>query len=104
MLLPYASYHFFFSFFNKVSEWQNHETGNLSWAASYALFFALLSDPNIGESKVPVAWPKLTEGHKYVDINEGTGKNSIKQQLRARYVYFWSDTYMSFPNVNWKSP
>lgn len=62
-------------------------------------FFPLLSDPNIGESSVPVAWPKLTEGHQFVDINNDMGKNSIKQKMRARFIYFWSVTYMSFLNV-----
>ncbi|GAA6069705.1 bile salt-activated lipase, partial [Tachysurus ichikawai] len=67
---------------------------------AYWTNFAKTGDPNIGESKVPVAWPKLTDGDQFVEINHDTGKNSIKQKMRARFVYFWSTTYTSFPNVN----
>nr|QGW67275.1 bile-salt activated lipase [Rhamdia quelen] len=67
---------------------------------AYWTNFAKTGNPNIGEFEVPVAWPPLTQGDQYVDINSDTGKNSIKQKMRARYVFFWSDTYMSYPNVN----
>lgn len=102
---------------SKLHEQQNNETGAAScpvgclmdlwfvscWFCILWRLFPLPSDPSIGDSEVPVAWPKLTEGHQYVDINNGMDKNSIKQQMRARYVHFWSITYTSFPNVNWKS-
>ncbi|KAG7320786.1 hypothetical protein KOW79_015201 [Hemibagrus wyckioides] len=67
---------------------------------AYWTNFAKTGDPNVGDSEVPVAWPQLSEGHQFVEINHDMGKNSIKQKMRARYVYFWSTTYTSFPNVN----
>ncbi|KAI5091487.1 carboxyl ester lipase, tandem duplicate 2 precursor [Silurus meridionalis] len=66
---------------------------------AYWTNFAKTGDPNKGES-VPVAWPKLTDGHQFLEINHDMGRNSVKQKMRARYVHFWSTTYISFPNVN----
>uniref|UniRef100_A0A4W4E5E5 Carboxylic ester hydrolase n=2 Tax=Electrophorus electricus TaxID=8005 RepID=A0A4W4E5E5_ELEEL len=68
---------------------------------SYWTNFAKTGDPNVGGSEIPVFWPRfIGEGHQFVDINHNTGKDSVKQKMRSRFVYFWTTTYMSFPNVN----
>ncbi|KAI4885045.1 hypothetical protein NFI96_001981 [Prochilodus magdalenae] len=60
-----------------------------------------LHDPNTGESSVPVTWPRFTsETPQFVDIHHSMGSNSIKQLLRTRFVHFWSETFINFPNVN----
>ncbi|XP_017566844.1 carboxyl ester lipase, tandem duplicate 2 [Pygocentrus nattereri] len=68
---------------------------------AYWTNFAKTGDPNTGDSEVPVAWPMFSqEGHQFVDINHNMGKNSVRQKLRTRFVYFWTSTFTSLPSIN----
>ncbi len=63
-------------------------------------FFLPHSDPNKGESSVPVTWPEFAgSGHKYLDINNKMNGDSVKQMLRTRLVYYWTTVFASFPAV-----
>ncbi|CAL1615426.1 unnamed protein product [Knipowitschia caucasica] len=56
--------------------------------------FARTGDPNIGESRVPVQWPRFTNSHQpYLTINHRMSKSSVSYDLRADYVHFWTSTY-----------
>ncbi|XP_066502254.1 carboxyl ester lipase, tandem duplicate 2 [Hoplias malabaricus] len=86
-------------FTTPLGYWPRHRKVS-KYMIAYWTNFARTGDPNNGEA-VPVAWPRFTgEGHQYVDINHNMGKNSVKQKMRARFVHFWTSTYVSFPNLN----
>lgn len=56
--------------------------------------FARTGDPNTGESRVPVAWPRFTTSRQpYLAINHKMTKSSVSYDLRADYVNFWTTTY-----------
>uniref|UniRef100_A0A8C6S9S3 Carboxylic ester hydrolase n=1 Tax=Neogobius melanostomus TaxID=47308 RepID=A0A8C6S9S3_9GOBI len=56
--------------------------------------FARSGDPNTGESRVPVPWPRFTTALKsYLTINHQMKKSSVSYDLRADYVSFWTSTY-----------
>lgn len=58
------------------------------------------SDPNKGHSDVPVSWPAYTnKGKYYLEINNKINKNSVKQDLRSRFVTFWNSVYRQLPQV-----
>lgn len=58
------------------------------------------SDPNKGHSDVPVSWPAYTnDGKHYLDINHKMNKDSVKQNLRSRFVTFWNSVYLKLPQV-----
>lgn len=58
------------------------------------------SDPNTGYSDVPVSWPAYSnEGKYYLDINNKMNENSVKQDLRSRFVTFWNSVYLQLPQV-----
>lgn len=64
----------------------------------YVSFFP--SDPNKGNSKVPIAWlPYSNDGSYYLEINNKINQDSVKQNLRSRYVNFWNTVYQSLPQV-----
>ena len=64
----------------------------------YVSFF--LSDPNKGNSEVPVTWPPYSnEGTYYLEINNKMNQNSVKQNLKSRYVDFWNSVYRKLPQV-----
>ncbi|NXA77103.1 CEL lipase, partial [Thryothorus ludovicianus] len=67
---------------------------------AYWTNFARTGDPNKGHSDVPVSWPAYTEKIKfYLDINNKMNKNSVKQDLRSRFVTFWNSVYVKLPQV-----
>ncbi|NWR86595.1 CEL lipase, partial [Furnarius figulus] len=67
---------------------------------AYWTNFARTGDPNKGNSDVPVSWPAYTnKGKFYLDINSNMNKNSVKQDLRSRFVTFWNSVYLSMPQV-----
>ncbi|XP_009894503.2 bile salt-activated lipase [Dryobates pubescens] len=67
---------------------------------AYWTNFARTGDPNTGESKVPVNWPPYSEKSAYyLEINNKIGKNSVKQDLRSKYVDFWYTVYRGLPLV-----
>ncbi|KAM7003636.1 bile salt-activated lipase-like [Passerculus sandwichensis] len=67
---------------------------------AYWTNFARSGDPNIGHSDVPVSWPAYTDKSKYyLDINHKMNKDSVKQNLRSRFVTFWNSVYLKLPQV-----
>ncbi|XP_038012062.1 bile salt-activated lipase-like [Motacilla alba alba] len=67
---------------------------------AYWTNFARTGDPNKGHSDVPVSWPAYTSKSKYyLDINHKMNKNSVKQDLRSRFVTFWNSVYLKLPQV-----
>ncbi|XP_051533037.1 bile salt-activated lipase-like [Myxocyprinus asiaticus] len=67
---------------------------------AYWTNFARTGDPNKGESNVPVAWPQFTStGHQFLEINHKMNKDSVKQMLRTRFVYYWTSVYSGFPTI-----
>ncbi|XP_051537465.1 bile salt-activated lipase-like [Myxocyprinus asiaticus] len=67
---------------------------------AYWTNFARTGDPNKGESRVPVAWPQFTStGHQFLEINNRINKDSVKQMLRTRFVYYWTSVYTGFPTI-----
>ncbi|XP_069626922.1 bile salt-activated lipase isoform X2 [Haliaeetus albicilla] len=67
---------------------------------AYWTNFARTGDPNKGNSKVPVAWlPYSNESSYYLEINSKINQDSLKQNLRSRYVNFWNTVYQSLPQV-----
>ncbi|XP_067233128.1 bile salt-activated lipase-like [Chanodichthys erythropterus] len=67
---------------------------------AYWTNFAQTGNPNKGESSVPVTWPEFAgTGHKYLDIHGDMNKNSVKQMLRTRKVYYWTTVFASYPTV-----
>ena len=64
----------------------------------YVSFFP--SDPNKGNSEVPVTWlPYTSEGSYYLEINSNMNQDSLKQNLRSRYMNFWNSVYRNMPQV-----
>jgi len=64
---------------------------------AYWTNFAKTGDPNYGGLKVPANWPAFnSHGHQYLELYAGTNSNSVKQQLRLRYVQFWTN---ELPNI-----
>ncbi|NXT63520.1 CEL lipase, partial [Chaetops frenatus] len=67
---------------------------------AYWTNFARTGDPNKGYSDVPVSWPAYTNNGKYyLDINNKMNKDSVKQDLRSRFVTFWNSVYQQLPQV-----
>ncbi|KAM7088092.1 LOW QUALITY PROTEIN: bile salt-activated lipase-like [Ciconia maguari] len=67
---------------------------------AYWTNFARTGDPNKGNSEVSITWPPYTnETHYYLEINNKINQNSVKQNLKARYVTFWNSIYLSLPQV-----
>ncbi|XP_054140474.1 bile salt-activated lipase-like [Melozone crissalis] len=67
---------------------------------AYWTNFARSGDPNIGHSDVPVSWPAYTDKSKYyLDINHKMNRDSVKQDLRSRFVTFWNSVYLKLPQV-----
>ncbi|KAM4761153.1 bile salt-activated lipase [Cyanocitta cristata] len=67
---------------------------------AYWTNFASTGDPNTGYSDVPVSWPAYSnEGKYYLDINNKMNENSVKQDLRSRFVTFWNSVYLQLPQV-----
>lgn len=49
---------------------------------------------------MPVNWPAYTtDGGYYLEINSDLNKNSVKQNLRSRYVTYWNTVYQNLPVV-----
>ncbi|NWH36393.1 CEL lipase, partial [Chloropsis hardwickii] len=67
---------------------------------AYWTNFARTGDPSQGHSDVPVSWPAYSnKGKYYLDINNKMNKNSVKQDLRSRFVTFWNSVYLKLPQV-----
>lgn len=49
---------------------------------------------------MPVNWPPYTnEGSYYLEINNKINADSVKQNLKTRYVNFWNSVYQNLPQV-----
>jgi len=63
-------------------------------------YFFFPSDPNSGNSEVPITWPPYTtEGGYYLEINNKINYNSVKQNLRTPYVNYWNSVYLNLPLI-----
>ncbi|KAM3660256.1 bile salt-activated lipase-like [Ammospiza maritima maritima] len=86
-------------FATPLGYWPKHRTLSKAMIA-YWTNFARSGDPNIGHSDVPVSWPAYTDKSKYyLDINHKMNKDSVKQNLRSRFVTFWNSVYLKLPQV-----
>ncbi|XP_057216903.1 carboxyl ester lipase, tandem duplicate 2 [Triplophysa rosa] len=86
-------------FATPLGYWPRHRDIS-RYMIAYWSNFARTGDPNRGESSVPVTWPEFTNtGHEFLELNHNTNKNSVKQRLRMRYVYYWTSVYASFPSI-----
>ncbi|XP_071310491.1 bile salt-activated lipase-like isoform X5 [Agelaius tricolor] len=86
-------------FATPLGYWPKHRTLSKAIIA-YWTNFARTGDPNNGHSDVPVSWPAYTDKSKYyLDINHKMTKNSVKQDLRSRFVTFWNSVYLKLPQV-----
>ncbi|XP_053180759.1 bile salt-activated lipase-like [Scomber japonicus] len=63
---------------------------------AYWTNFARTGDPSNGESRVPAPWPTFTKNHRpYLTINNDISKSSVRYDLRAEYVDYWTSVYSS---------
>ncbi|XP_041262647.1 bile salt-activated lipase-like [Onychostruthus taczanowskii] len=86
-------------FATPLGYWPKYRTLSKAMIA-YWTNFARTGDPNKGHSDVPVSWPAYTNNGKfYLDINHKMNKNSVKQNLRSRFVTFWNSVYLKLPQV-----
>ncbi|XP_039576283.1 bile salt-activated lipase-like [Passer montanus] len=86
-------------FATPLGYWPKYRTLSKAMIA-YWTNFARTGDPNKGHSDVPVSWPAYTNNGKYyLDINHKITKNSVKQDLRSRFVTFWNSVYLKLPQV-----
>ncbi|NWX17378.1 CEL lipase, partial [Aegotheles bennettii] len=86
-------------FATPLGYWPKHRTVS-RYMIAYWTNFARTGDPNKGNSKVPVDWPPYSnKGTYYVDINNKMNKDSVKQDLRPRFVTFWNSVYQKLPQV-----
>ncbi|XP_044189979.1 bile salt-activated lipase-like [Thunnus albacares] len=61
---------------------------------AYWTNFARTGDPSKGDSRVPVSWPPFTKTQQpYLAINHRIKKSSVRYDLRAEYVTYWTSTY-----------
>ncbi|XP_062410324.1 bile salt-activated lipase-like [Sardina pilchardus] len=87
-------------FTTPLGYWPKHRDVS-GYMIAYWTNFARTGDPNKGESDVPVNWPAFdNQTHKYVDINDRMGRNSVKQKQRMRFVNYWTNTFASLPTIS----
>ncbi|XP_005941422.1 bile salt-activated lipase [Haplochromis burtoni] len=109
-LLPYPSwmgadhaddlqYVFGKPFSSPLVYWPSHRRVS-DYLISYWTNFAKTGDPNKGDSAVPASWPTFTRsGEKFLEINSDMNQNYIRQEMRLRYVHFWTSMLPSLPTV-----
>ncbi|XP_068190976.1 bile salt-activated lipase-like [Antennarius striatus] len=84
-------------FTTPLGYWPRHRDVS-GYMIAYWTNFAKTGDPNKGELSVPVTWPPFTSsGHKYLEINSKMNKNYVHQNLRLRYVHFWTNILPNLP-------
>ncbi|KAF7663373.1 hypothetical protein LDENG_00212200 [Lucifuga dentata] len=66
---------------------------------AYWTNFARTRDPNKGDMRVPVMWPKFTTGHHFLDINGKMNESSVGQNMRLRFVRLWTSILPSLPSA-----
>ncbi|XP_068429926.1 bile salt-activated lipase-like [Clinocottus analis] len=77
-------------FTTPLAYWPRHRDVS-RYLIAYWTNFARTGDPNIGESEVPTTWPPFTSnGHKFLEINSRMDKNYVQQNMRMRFVHFWT--------------
>ncbi|XP_040054007.2 bile salt-activated lipase [Gasterosteus aculeatus] len=86
-------------FSSPLGYWPRHRDVS-GYMIAYWTNFAHTGDPNIGESGVPVAWPKFTSyGHEFLEINSKMDRNYVGQRMRIRYVHFWASVLPNLANA-----
>lgn len=57
-------------------------------------------DPNKGGSDVPATWLEFSRSDpEFVEIHADMDKNDVRQQLRLRFVHFWTSILPNLPAV-----
>uniref|UniRef100_A0A8C7X5Y2 Carboxylic ester hydrolase n=1 Tax=Oryzias sinensis TaxID=183150 RepID=A0A8C7X5Y2_9TELE len=85
-------------FSTPLGYWPRHRDVS-SYMIAYWTNFAKTGDPNSGDLKVPVAWPKFQNtDHKFLEINAKTNSESVNEMLRLRYVHFWASVFPKLPS------
>ncbi|XP_029940872.1 bile salt-activated lipase-like [Salarias fasciatus] len=86
-------------FSTPLGYWPSHRDIS-GYMIAYWTNFAKTGDPNSGDLKVPVAWPKFNNNtHQFLELNHNTDINSVRQQQRLRYVHFWTSVLQSLPSL-----
>ncbi|RVE65407.1 hypothetical protein OJAV_G00116210 [Oryzias javanicus] len=86
-------------FTTPLGYWPRHRDVS-SYMIAYWTNFAKTGDPNSGDLKVPVAWPKFQNtDHKFLEINARTSTESVQEMLRLRYVHFWASVFPKLPSL-----
>ncbi|XP_008322891.1 bile salt-activated lipase-like [Cynoglossus semilaevis] len=68
---------------------------------AYWTNFATTGDPNTGKLEVPVTWPEFTSTkQQFLDINSSMTQDSVRQDMRSRYVLLWTSTLPSLPSYH----
>uniref|UniRef100_A0A8C5LEF1 Carboxylic ester hydrolase n=1 Tax=Jaculus jaculus TaxID=51337 RepID=A0A8C5LEF1_JACJA len=68
---------------------------------AYWTNFARSGDPNMGYSPVPTHWyPYTLENGNYLEITKKLTSSSMKENLRAKYLRYWTLTYEVLPTVD----
>ncbi|XP_068585844.1 bile salt-activated lipase-like [Cebidichthys violaceus] len=84
-------------FTTPLAYWPRHRDVS-GYMIAYWTNFARTGDPNKGESRVPVTWPKFTsDGHQFLEINSKMDNNYVGQKMRMRYVHFWTSVLPKLP-------
>ncbi|XP_030598540.1 bile salt-activated lipase [Archocentrus centrarchus] len=110
LVLPYPSwmgadhaddlqYVFGKPFTTPLGYWPRHRRVS-KYMIAYWTNFAKTGDPNKGGSNVPATWPEFTRsGPEFLEIHSDMDKNYVQQQLRLRYVHFWTSILPNLPVV-----
>ncbi|XP_029300719.1 LOW QUALITY PROTEIN: bile salt-activated lipase-like [Cottoperca gobio] len=84
-------------FSTPLAYWPRHRDVS-GYMIAYWSNFARTGDPNKGELRVPVTWPQFTStGHQFLEINSKMNKNYVRQNLRMRFVHFWTSVLPGLP-------
>ncbi|KAJ0057363.1 hypothetical protein NL108_004954 [Boleophthalmus pectinirostris] len=86
-------------FSTPLGYWPKHR--DLSkYIIAYWTNFAKTGDPNQGGSAVPVAWPEFQSGgDKFLEIRNDMGQGFVHQNMRMRFVTFWTSVLPSLPTI-----
>ncbi|XP_020491720.1 carboxyl ester lipase, tandem duplicate 2 [Labrus bergylta] len=85
-------------FTTPLGYWPSHRYVS-RYIINYWTNFAKTGDPTKGEN-VPTNWPEFTINHHYLEINSDMDKGYVRQQLRMRYVHFWTSVLPNLPLIS----
>uniref|UniRef100_A0A3Q1AZG7 Carboxylic ester hydrolase n=1 Tax=Amphiprion ocellaris TaxID=80972 RepID=A0A3Q1AZG7_AMPOC len=86
--------------FTKSDKYWPYNRDLSGYMITYWTNFAKTGDPNQGGVEVPVSWPTFTStGQEYLEIHHDMDQSCVKQNMRQRYVYFWTSILPNLPSV-----